>query len=221
MWSQCLQGSVPSPTKMSGTWQIRSDSARAHRSSKASKSSKAQEKQSNENDLLPAMTSAVSMSSSNTLDLHPEIRTGNDVVEFYAKYGQDSPVKFFYCNRYFGKSLLVQLPCLLLSPCSPQSAIFLQACSVTCRLSTTTAWCIAAQCHSFDTHKQQTLAAISQYATSNPYIIRAFYKRACDQKFSATLDAGLLQAYYSGHMICWSQLVRKLSLSTSPFQPQG
>jgi len=137
--SQCLQGGVSSPTKISSTWQIRSDSARAHRSSKASKSSKAQEKQSNEDDLLPAVPSAMSMSSSNTLDLHPEIRTGNDVVEFYAKYGQDSPVKFFYCNRYFDKSLLVQIACLLLSQCSPQPAKFLPAYSITCILSTTTA----------------------------------------------------------------------------------
>ena len=81
----------------------------------------------------------MSMSSSNTLDLHPEIRTGNDVVEFYAKYGQDSPVKFFYCNRYFDKSLLVQIACLLLSQCSPQPAKFLPAYSITCILSTTTA----------------------------------------------------------------------------------
>ncbi|KAK9828903.1 hypothetical protein WJX72_002692 [[Myrmecia] bisecta] len=27
------------------------------------------------------------------------IRTGDDVVEFYARYGQDSAIKFFYCNR--------------------------------------------------------------------------------------------------------------------------
>ena len=147
MLSQCLQGSVPSPTKMSSTWQILSDSARAHRSSKASKSSKAQDKQSNEDDLLPAVPSAMSMSSSNTLDLHPEIRTGNDVVEFYAKYGQDSPVKFFYCNRYSYKSLLAQIACLLLSQCTTQPANLLQACSITCTFSTTTAWSIVAQCH--------------------------------------------------------------------------
>ncbi len=158
MWSQCLQGSVQSPTKMSSTWQIRSDSARAHRSSKASKSSKAQEKQSNEDELLPAMPSAMSMSSSNTLDLHPEIRTGNDVVEFYAKYGQDSPVKFFYCNRYFDNSLLVQTACLLLSQCSTQPGKSLQACSITCIVFPTTAWCVAAQCHRFDAHKAANLS---------------------------------------------------------------
>ncbi|GLC47993.1 hypothetical protein PLESTB_000047400 [Pleodorina starrii] len=32
-------------------------------------------------------------------DLIPGINTGEDVVEFYGKYGQDSAVKFFYCNR--------------------------------------------------------------------------------------------------------------------------
>ena len=32
----------------------------------------------------------------------PGIETGEHVVEFYAKYGQDSPVKFFYCNRAKG-----------------------------------------------------------------------------------------------------------------------
>ena len=35
----------------------------------------------------------------NDPDLIPGIVTGEDVVEFYAKYGQDSAVKFFYCNR--------------------------------------------------------------------------------------------------------------------------
>ena len=35
-------------------------------------------------------------------DLIPGIVTGDDVVEFYARYGQDSPVKFFYCNRAKG-----------------------------------------------------------------------------------------------------------------------
>ncbi len=34
------------------------------------------------------------------MDLYPDIRTGDDVVDFYAKFGQDSPVKFFYCNRW-------------------------------------------------------------------------------------------------------------------------
>ena len=33
-------------------------------------------------------------------DLIPGIETGEHVVEFYAKYGQDSAVKFFYCNRW-------------------------------------------------------------------------------------------------------------------------
>ncbi len=32
-------------------------------------------------------------------DMVPGIFTGEDVVQFYGKYGQDSPVKFFYCNR--------------------------------------------------------------------------------------------------------------------------
>ncbi|KXZ55711.1 DHC8 protein [Gonium pectorale] len=32
-------------------------------------------------------------------DLIPGINTGEDVVEFYGKFGQDSAVKFFYCNR--------------------------------------------------------------------------------------------------------------------------
>lgn len=32
-------------------------------------------------------------------DMVPGIETVEHVVEFYAKYGQDSPVKFFYCNR--------------------------------------------------------------------------------------------------------------------------
>ena len=32
-------------------------------------------------------------------DMIPGIETGDHVVEFYAKYGQDSAVKFFYCNR--------------------------------------------------------------------------------------------------------------------------
>ena len=33
------------------------------------------------------------------VDPASEVLTGDDVVEFYARYGQDSPVKFFYCNR--------------------------------------------------------------------------------------------------------------------------
>eukprot|EP00201_Polytomella_parva_P020499 CAMPEP_0175042260 /NCGR_PEP_ID=MMETSP0052_2-20121109/2450_1 /TAXON_ID=51329 ORGANISM="Polytomella parva, Strain SAG 63-3" /NCGR_SAMPLE_ID=MMETSP0052_2 /ASSEMBLY_ACC=CAM_ASM_000194 /LENGTH=3805 /DNA_ID=CAMNT_0016305023 /DNA_START=33 /DNA_END=11446 /DNA_ORIENTATION=+ len=32
-------------------------------------------------------------------DYIPGINTGEDVVEFYGKFGQDSAVKFFYCNR--------------------------------------------------------------------------------------------------------------------------
>ncbi|KAG2501733.1 hypothetical protein HYH03_000233 [Edaphochlamys debaryana] len=32
-------------------------------------------------------------------DMIPGINTGDDVVEFYGKFGQDSAVKFFYCNR--------------------------------------------------------------------------------------------------------------------------
>lgn len=31
-------------------------------------------------------------------DLIKDVRTSDDVVEFYAKYGQDSPVKFFFCR---------------------------------------------------------------------------------------------------------------------------
>ena len=107
---------MSSPTKLSSTWQIRSDSARVPRSPKASKSPKAHDKQSDEDELLPAVQSATSMSASSTLDVHPEIRTGNDVVEFYAKYGQDSPVKFFYCNRYLGN-----LPACASTRCYPFS----------------------------------------------------------------------------------------------------
>lgn len=70
-----------------------------NRSSKAAKNAKAQEKEDDVADLLPAVPSATSVSTGSTLDIHPEIRTGNDIVEFYAKYGQDSPIKFFYCNR--------------------------------------------------------------------------------------------------------------------------
>lgn len=33
-------------------------------------------------------------------DMVPGVNTGEDVVAFYGKYGQDSPVKFFYCNRW-------------------------------------------------------------------------------------------------------------------------
>ena len=69
------------------------------RPAKAAKSSKAEEKENDKTDLLPAVASASSLAASTTLDSHPEICTGNDVVEFYAKYGQDSPIKFFYCNR--------------------------------------------------------------------------------------------------------------------------
>eukprot|EP00878_Enallax_costatus_P031474 GHUV01034420.1.p1 GENE.GHUV01034420.1~~GHUV01034420.1.p1 ORF type:complete len:647 (+),score=200.09 GHUV01034420.1:874-2814(+) len=32
-------------------------------------------------------------------DMVPGVETGQDVVAFYGKYGQDSPVKFFYCVR--------------------------------------------------------------------------------------------------------------------------
>ena len=32
-------------------------------------------------------------------DLLPGLVTSDDVIEFYGKFGQDSPVKFFYCNR--------------------------------------------------------------------------------------------------------------------------
>jgi len=172
--SQCLQGSVSSPTKLSSTWQIRSDSARAHRSTKASKSSKAQEKQSNEDDSLPAVPSAMSMSSSNTLDLHPEIRTGNDVVEFYAKYGQDSPVKFFYCNRYFDSTLLVQTACLLFSQCSPQPAKSLQACRSHALSPPQQHDALLLSAIDLMHTRQQSQAAILQFATSDPYNIRAF-----------------------------------------------
>lgn len=27
------------------------------------------------------------------------VKTEEDIIEFYGKYGQDSPIKFFYCNR--------------------------------------------------------------------------------------------------------------------------
>lgn len=69
------------------------------RPAKAAKGSKAAEKDNDKAELLPAVSSASSLSTGSTLDNHPEIRTGNEVVEFYAKYGQDSPIKFFYCNR--------------------------------------------------------------------------------------------------------------------------
>ena len=38
-------------------------------------------------------------------DMIPGIETGDHVVEFYAKYGQDSAVKFFYCNRCGDKAV--------------------------------------------------------------------------------------------------------------------
>lgn len=50
-------------------------------------------------DMLPAVPSATSASADRSLEQNPNIRTGSDVVAFYAKYGQDSPIKFFYCNR--------------------------------------------------------------------------------------------------------------------------
>ena len=95
----CQQGHSTSSKRLSGTWQIRSDSARANRSPKAAKSAKLQDTETDEADDLPAVPSTTSVSTGSTLDTHPEICTGNDVVEFYAKYGQDSPIKFFYCNR--------------------------------------------------------------------------------------------------------------------------
>ena len=110
------QGRSSSPTKLSSTWQIRSDSARVTRPTKAAKSLKAQDKQNDEAGLLPAVSSVSSMSASSTLDIHPEIRTGNDVVEFYAKYGQDSPIKFFYCNRYF--DIVMSMHHRSLCPCT-------------------------------------------------------------------------------------------------------
>lgn len=69
------------------------------RLAKAAKGSKAEEKENDKSDLLPAVPSASVLSTGSSLDIHPEICTGNDVVEFYAKYGQDSPIKFFYCTR--------------------------------------------------------------------------------------------------------------------------
>ena len=39
-------------------------------------------------------------------DLIPGVETGEDVIRFYGKYGHDSPVKFFYCNRWAGARLL-------------------------------------------------------------------------------------------------------------------
>ena len=50
--------------------------------------------------MLPAVASAATETADRSLDEHSDIRTGSDVVAFYAKYGQDSPIKFFYCNRY-------------------------------------------------------------------------------------------------------------------------
>ena len=96
----CFQGRTTSPTKLSKSWKIRSDSARIPKQNKAAKIAKVEEKQTDEESFLPSVQSVNSVSASSTLDTHPEIRTANDVVEFYAKYGQDSPVKFFYCNRY-------------------------------------------------------------------------------------------------------------------------
>ena len=32
-------------------------------------------------------------------ELTKDIKTSDHVVEFYAKYGQDSPVKFFFCKQ--------------------------------------------------------------------------------------------------------------------------
>ena len=95
----CLQGRTISPTKLSKSWKIRSDSARIPKQTKAAKIAKVEERQADEESFLPSVPSASSVSANSTLDTHPEIRTANDVVEFYAKYGQDSPVKFFYCNR--------------------------------------------------------------------------------------------------------------------------
>lgn len=69
------------------------------RPAKAAKGNKAEEQENDKTDVLPAVALASTLSSGSTLAIHPEIRTGNDVGEFYAKYGQDSPIKFFYCNR--------------------------------------------------------------------------------------------------------------------------
>lgn len=33
-------------------------------------------------------------------ELTKDVVTSDDVIEFYAKYGQDSPVAFFFCVRY-------------------------------------------------------------------------------------------------------------------------
>ena len=32
-------------------------------------------------------------------DMMPGVDTSNDIIEFYGKFGKESPVKFFYCNR--------------------------------------------------------------------------------------------------------------------------
>jgi hypothetical protein len=37
-------------------------------------------------------------------DTVPGVATGEDVVAYYGKYGQDSTVKFFYCVRYEGSA---------------------------------------------------------------------------------------------------------------------
>ena len=92
-----------SPSKGS-TWQISSNSVK----SKTAKAAKSLERSveggertapPQEVDLLQAVASATSTSADRSLEQNPNIKTGSDVVAFYAKYGQDSPIKFFYCNR--------------------------------------------------------------------------------------------------------------------------
>jgi hypothetical protein len=42
-------------------------------------------------------------------DMMPGVDTSNDIIEFYGKYGKESPVKFFYCNRCAAAALYTSL----------------------------------------------------------------------------------------------------------------
>ena len=98
-----IQGHAVSPSKGS-TWQITSNSVKS-KTGKAAKSLERSVEDSTrtappqELDMLPVVPSATSASADSSLEQTPNIKTGSDVVAFYAKYGQDSPIKFFYCNR--------------------------------------------------------------------------------------------------------------------------
>ncbi len=47
----------------------------------------------------PVSAALLSILPQDEADAARQVKTGDDVMQFYAKYGQGSAVRYFYCNR--------------------------------------------------------------------------------------------------------------------------